>query len=524
MSRMPAAVPVMLLSLGLTTACTADRRASAKGRPLVVAVAGDGYNTVTGTDVGIYPVNTNIYETLVRLSPTYQIEPLLAKTWEFVPPNTWRFHLRTGVPFHNGSMLTAKDVVWTMQRIARTPGGTMGLGPSSARAVDDSTVEITPVRPNRRLVEQLAHPNWSVLASGTEPGQETVGTGPYRLAEYVKGDRITVERFPKYWGASPKLDRITFRFFPDPNVRLIALRSGQVDVAADLPRESAAAAENFPGVNVIRSPVGAYEAIYINIHGAAPFDLGRDAAIRRAIALAIDKTAITRDVWHGNAEPAATLMPAAMLGDNARTVSSSEFDPSRAMKTLDLAGWVPGPDGFRHKGSRRLALSLIVGFPNPEIHRPMPELLQAQLRRVGIELKIEEVADNAAYQARIRKRDGDLWAEAGGQNDGNPCFLPDLLFYGADSDASTYPRMFAPGSSFDRVIDGCRSAIEPEGVRRFAAAAMRILANETLVVIPLAGSYRIWGLRDGVEGFVAHPSSLSQSWSEVRLTANRAGR
>ena len=523
-SRMLVVIPSVLLSLRLMTACTSDRSATAKARPLVVSVAGDGYNTTVGSDVGIYPVNANIYETLVRLSPTYQIEPVLARTWKFVAPNTWRFHLRTGVPFHNGTMLTAKDVVWTMRRIARTPGGTMGLGPSSARAVDDSTVEITPVRPNRRLVEQLTHPNWSILAAGTEPGRKTIGTGPFRLAEYVKGDHITVERFAKYWGAAPELDRITFRFVPDPNVRLIALRSGEVDVAADLPRESAAAAENFPGVRITRSPVGGYEAIYVNVHSAAPFDLGSNEAIRRSIAHAIDKAAITRDVWRGNAEPAATLMPAAMLGEDAGVVSSSEFDPSRAMRTLDSAGWVAGPDPFRHKGSRRLALSLIVGFPNPEIHRPMPEVLQAQLRRVGIELKIEEVADNAAYQARIRKGDGDLWAEAGGQNDGNPCFLPDLLFYGGDTELSAYARLFAPGSSFDRVIDACRSAIQPDEVRRQAAEAMRILANEALVVIPLAGTYRIWGLRDGVDGFVAHPSSLSQNWSQVRLIANPAGR
>ena len=307
-------------------------------------------------------------------------------------------------------------------------------------------------------------------------------------------------------------------------MRLIALRSAEVDVAADLPRESAAAAESFPGVKVTRSPVGGYEAIYINIHGVAPFNLGSDVAIRRAIAQAIDKAAITKNVWLGNAEPAATLMPAAMLGDNAGTVTSSAFDTSRAMRTLDSAGWVRGPDGFRQKRGRRLALSLIVGFPNPEIHRPMPEVLQAQLRRVGIDLKIEEVADNAAYQARIRKGDGDLWTEAGGQNDGNPCFLPDLLFYAGDSESSAYSRLFAPGPSFDRVIDGCRSAIAPEDVRRFAAEAMRILANAAQVVIPLAGTYRIWGVRDGVEGFAAHPSSLSQDWSLVQLSPSRTGR
>jgi peptide/nickel transport system substrate-binding protein len=516
-SRKPTVVCAIVLSLWLAAGCTGGR-APDEGQSLVVAVAGDGYNTTTGSDVGIYPVNANIYETLVRLSPTYQIEPLLAKSWEFVSPNTWRFHLRTGVRFHDGSTLTANDVRWTMRRIALTPGGTMGLGENSAHVVDDSTIEITPVRPNRRLVEQLAHPNWSVLAAGTEPGKKTVGTGPYRLAEYVKGNRIVVERFPGYWGPAPNLKRITFRFIADPNVRLIALRSGDVDVAADLPREVTSVAEDYPGVHVSKSPVGGYEAIYINIHGAAPYDLGSEVAIRSAIAQGIDKAAITRDVWRGNAEPAGTLMPSAVLGGNSGIVSSPDFNPSGAMRTLDSAGWVSGADGIRRKKARRLSLTLVVGFPNPEIHKPMPELVQAQLRGIGIEVKIVQVADNATYQARIRQGEGDLWAEAGGQNDGNPCFLPDLLFYGGDTlVASAYARLFAPGSRFDRIIEGCRSAVNPLDVRRFAAEAMRILSDEALVAIPLAGTYRIWGLRDRVQGFVPHPSSLSQTWGQVRL-------
>jgi len=514
----PTVIWAGIASLALTAGCSPDARTRSDGRSLVVAVAGDGYNTTTGTDVGIYPVNANIFETLVRLSPAYQLEPRLAKSWEFVSPNTWRFHLRTGVRFHDGSMLGAKDVVWTMQRIARTPGGTMGLGARSARAMDDSTVEITPVRRNRRLVEQLAHPNWSVIAAGTEPGHRTVGTGPYRLVEYVKGNRIVVERFPGYWGPASNLERITFRFIPDPNVRLISLRSGDVDVAADLPREATAAAEDYDGLQVRRSPVGGYEAIYINIHGNAPHDLGRDAAIRSAIARAIDKAAITREVWRGNAEPTKMLVPAALLGSDAGMVSNPAYDPLGAIRTLDSAGWVPGPDGIRREKGRPLSLSMIVGFPNPEIHKPMPEIVQAQLRRIGIELRIEQVGDNATYQARIRRGDGDLWAEAGGQNDGNPCFLPDLLFYGGDKPvASAYARLFAPGARFDRVVEKCRSAVQPEEVRRYAAEAMRILSDEALVTIPLAGTYRIWGLRDGVRGFVPHPSSLSQTWSEVRV-------
>jgi peptide/nickel transport system substrate-binding protein len=162
---------------------------------------------------------------------------------------------------------------------------------------------------------------------------------------------------------------------------------------------------------------------------------------------------------------------------------------------------------------------MVVGFPNAEIHRPMPEIAQAQLRRIGIELRIVLVPDDASYQARVSAGEGDLWAEAGGQNDANPCFLPDLLFYGGGPRAqrSAYARLFAPGPSFDRLIDECRAATSPEAVQAAAARAMRLLIDEQFVVIPLAGTRRVWGLSDHVAGFVPHPSSLSQRWEKVWL-------
>jgi peptide/nickel transport system substrate-binding protein len=270
---------------------------------------------------------------------------------------------------------------------------------------------------------------------------------------------------------------------------------------------------------VVTSPVGGYEALYVNIHGNPPYDLGRDDAIRRALAYAIDRADIATNVWQGTAEPSWTIVPSAILGASASLVRETPFDTARASAILDSAGWRRGTDGIRVKGGRRLTLTMVVGFPSPDVHTPMPEIVQAQLRRVGIELRIARTPDNASYQARVRTGDGDLWAEAGGQNDGNPCFLPDLLFYsgGSSVSPSSYARLFAPGPQLDRFVEACRSAVEPQDVQRDAAEAMRVLVDEEFVVIPLAGTYRVWGLSDAVRGFTPHPSSLSQRWDDVWL-------
>ncbi|GAC1654456.1 MAG: hypothetical protein NVS4B3_18470 [Gemmatimonadaceae bacterium] len=127
-------------------------------------------------------------------------------------------------------------------------------------------------------------------------------------------------------------------------------------------------------------------------------------------------------------------------------------------------------------------------------------------------------ADDAAFQARIKSGEGDLWAEAGGQNDANPCFLAQLLFYGGPRlRSSGYPRLFAPGPSLDRFVDSCREGGTREEVERSAAEAEHILVDEDLIVIPLAATRRVWGVGDRVRGFVPHPSTLSQRWEHVTL-------
>jgi peptide/nickel transport system substrate-binding protein len=449
----------------------------------------------------------------------YGIVPVLATEWEFKAPNTWRFTLREGVKFHDGQPFNAEAVKYTFDRQAKTGGGTPGFGKNSTKIIDDFTVEVTPVFENRRLIEQLVHPQNSILAPGTDPAEEPIGTGPFGFVSYKRQDSLVVERFDEYWGPKPKLDQITFRFIPDPNARRLALEAEEVDLALEVPRESVADL-TAKGFMVMTSDPGAYEAIYANISGEKGYTILQDVAVRQAIEYAIDRDSLVEGVFEGLAAPEQTMVPGRLLGDAASLVQGYPYDPDQAAQLLDGAGWVPGSDGIREKDGQRLTLVLVNGFPSAQEHGSVPEFLQDQLRDVGIEVEIAKTPDTASYEDRLAQGEGDLWLESGSQNDANPAFLPALLFWsvGLFGDIGYQP-LFAPGGQFDDLIVEALAEPGSEEVKNLMGEAMRILIDEEAVVIPLAGIFRISAMSDRVQGFEPQPSGLQVKYDAVFLSA-----
>lgn len=467
--------------------------------------------------LGAYPVNANIIETLTYLSPTYEAQPLLAERWEFKAPNTWRFFIRKGVTFHDGQPLNAKAVKEGLfDRVAKIPGGsTIQATPEGSVIVDDYTIDFTSKVTNLRVPEQIVHPNNGVYAPGSDAGKKPVGTGPFRFVEYLTKERIVVERTPDYWGEKAKLARITFRFYPDANTRRLALESGDIDVAYDVARPDVKALKD-KGFKILNSPVGAYEAMYANIHGKPGFDLLADLQIRKAITYSVDRDKLVAGVLDGLATTDQTFVPPAILGSHASLIKGDSYDVAKAKALLDDAGWKPGAGGIREKGGRRLKLILISGFPSAETHRPIPTYLQSQFKEIGIELEIQERPDSASFQALIDSGDGDLFLEQGNQNDANPGFLPVLLFYTGGAGASaSYQKLFAPGPKFDQLIAPSLTEADTDNVKTSVAEAMHEAIDEQVAVIPLAGIYRIYGVKKSVEGFIPHPSFLNVRWGGV---------
>lgn len=512
---------VACVAVVVTGLASAGGRQSAAGPALVVGAGADGYyENPKLPSIGKYPTNANIFDTLVRMTPSYKVVPDLAVRWRFVRPNTWRFFLRRGVRFQNGKTFDSRAVVYTMHLLASSGSGAyIGIdNKAKIRARGRYVVDVTPSFGNRRLVEQLVHPENSIVAPGTTPSHP-IGTGPFKFVSYQRNQQITVARWNGYWGAKPKLAKLTFKFIPDANARALALESGSVQAAFDIPRESASSVAAHSGLRIARSPVGAYEALYFDIRGAPGYDLGQDASVRKAVELAINRGVIVKDVWRGNAATVQTMVPPSILGRYRRLVHGFAYNTAQARRILDTDGWKAGSGGIRVKNGRKLSLTLVVGFPNADIHGTMPEALQSMLRQVGIDLKIVKAPDENTYSDLLSKGQGDLFAEVGNQNDANPCFLPDLLFYFKGASHGDYGYRFGPGGAFDKVIARrCRTGISDAAARRGAAEAMHILVDQKHIVVPIAGVFRIYGLSKKVKGFQPNPSQTNQTWTGVSLT------
>ena len=478
----------------------------------------EGVRATLGLQPGI-----QVTETLTYLTEKYEVLPRLAERWEFRAPNTWRFFIRRGVRFHDGQPLNAQAVKEGLfDRTARIPGGgTIKAGPNSAVVVDEFTVDFTPTVPNLRVPEQIVHPQNGVVAPGTDHGKRPVGTGPFRFVEYLPKERLVVERNPDYWGEKAKVARITFRFYPDANARLLALQAGDIDLATEVPRSDAKALKD-RGFQVLNSTVGAYEAMYANIHGSPPFDILSDPNVRKAVALGIDRKKLVDNVLDGLASMEQTFVPSQTLGRYASQVRGFSLDLNRARSLLDQSGWRPGPDGIRTKGDRRLKLTIVSGFPSAEVHRPIPVFLQSELRNLGIEAEVVERPDSTSFYDLMKEKRGDLWLEQGNQNDANPGFLPNLLFSTDPSTSSAEGQtqgISAPGPRFNELLAPSLKDPDLDKAQAATAAAIRELVDETTSVIPLAGIFRIYGAKSTVQGIVPHPSQTSFNWSAVGIVA-----
>jgi peptide/nickel transport system substrate-binding protein len=524
----------LALVLVVASACATDkkpRRETGAGtdvKPELVIAAGEDASKLeppqlANVATGYGNANAPVFEQLVTLAPDFSIKPLLATSWEFRAPNTWRFHLRTGVRFHNGAPFDAAAVADNVKRLWGKDDAysVPALGPDSATVVDEFTVDLTPRKPNLRLVEQLVHPVLGIQAPGTFAGRGTghentpTGTGPFKFESYRERVQLRVTRFDGYWGAKPKTERITFRFLPEDNARVLALEAGQVDAVYDFPREQATQFANDPAFTTIKSPPGGYSALLLNHRGKAPYDILSDLKVRQAVAYGIDKATIVNNVWKGNAEVMNSVIPAPVLGANAGLVKGYPYDRAQARRLLDDAGWAPGADGIRAKAGRRLQLTLVVS--EYELQRPAPEFVQSQLKEVGMDVKLE-TPDQMAYFARLDQGQGDMFSEIGNQNDANAIFLGALFTGVPGGFGGGYEAAFGAGSDYDKSFTTAIQSPDTEEVRRLAGETMHIAVDTVVAAVPIAGINRIWGLRRNVHGFTPHPSAANQKWSDVYAT------
>lgn len=489
-------------------------------RPL--RVPGPRQAPVTAADLGLRSggPNPGIFETLTRLTPTFGLQPGLAVRWREDPPTGWRFELRRDVVFHDGTALRAGAVVDMLERLANRQVRPRGLEPGSATAVDDHTVAVDLASPNRRLPEQLADPGAGVVAPGTRAGggadraSTPTGTGPFRFVAYTPGEQLRVAAFEGYRGGRPQLDELTFLFGPEDDAsRRLATREalvvGHVDteLLARVGRVDRYA-ESDPVVTAF---------LLLNVTGSGPWATLREEAVRRAVALAIDRDALVTEAWRHHGVVSSTVVPPAVLGAAAASVAAPPLDRQAAQAALDAAGWTPGADGVRVRDGERLGLSLIVGRDSRGLDTAAAVLTE-QLAGVGIAVERLEPGDAPVDRfARINAATFDLFLDLRGQTDGNPCALC-RLFSIRPGGQLTIAGSVGAGERADALYDAAHEQASIGSARRAAAALMTVVVADEVVAVPLVALPHVWALSPRVEGFEPAPTAGTQRWDGVWLS------
>jgi len=334
-----------------------------------------------GTDGQSEHIDELMFDGLVARDASFHFTPALAENWEQPDPLTLVFHLRDGVRFHDGSPLTARDVVWSVESIR---SGQI-VSPKAAAYVSVNTVE---ARDPRTVVFHLNHADNFLLTnlstgafgvvpegSGREFWRQPVGTGPFRFVSQQIDQNVVLERNPLSWSGAPKIERVRFAVVPDATTESLELEKGSGDVAVNsLPIDALAPLATRP--NLAIEDVPGTQVQYLNFNLRDP--LLKDARVRQAIACAIDRKQIIESLLRGHAQPAESLLPAnhwAWAGDVARY----EYDPARAARLLDDAGYHAGTNGVR--------FHLTMKTSTDEGTRLLAAVLQQQLAKVGIALE-----------------------------------------------------------------------------------------------------------------------------------------
>lgn len=266
----------------------------------------------------------HFYDALVQRTPELDFKPSLAESWQVVDDTTWVFKLRRGVKFHNGDELKASDVVYTVERLRKALMASLVANISAARAVDDYTVEFKTPKPYAVLHMALAeilimNEKHTSGITAEQVGLRPMGTGPYRLVEWIKEDRIVMEAFPDHWRGKAKIDRVIFKPITNPATRTAALLTGGVDVIQDLSVRDVASVRANNAFNVITRPSLLNIVLALDTRDKSPtIDLPvnpmKDRRVREAIARAINVDALRTVVMNGFSTPSDQYVPSSHLG------------------------------------------------------------------------------------------------------------------------------------------------------------------------------------------------------------------
>jgi peptide/nickel transport system substrate-binding protein len=484
---------------------------SAAAADLTIGIGAD----VTAIDPHYHNVTPNnnvaahIFDYLVLRDERQRPIPGLAESWKTIDPLTWEFKLRRGVKFHDGSDFTAADVVASIERVPEVPNSPSPFTAYTKQikemvVVDPYTIRFRTATPYPLMptdMTQVAIVSKSASKATTEDfnsGKAALGTGPYKLVRYFKGDRIELARHDAYWGGKTPWEKVTLRLLPNDASRVAALLAGDAQAIEYVPTSDVARIRADKRLNVFK--VIADRLIYLHMDSDrdhTPFvsdKAGRplaenplkDPRVRKALSKAINRNAIVDKVMEGEAVASGQLLADGMFGTT-KNLKVEPYDPEGARKLLAEAGY---PDGF----------SLTIHSPNNRYvnDAKIAQAVAQMLTRVGIATRVETMPSATFFpQATELKFSFMVLGWSSGTGEASSPLKALLATYNKDKGFGTANRGRYSNPRVDALLEEALATVDDPKREALLQRATELAINDT-GIIPLHFQVNLWATRNGI--------------------------
>lgn len=478
------------------------------GRPSD-AISLDSNTDTTATGAMVY---SNIIEPLVKVDADGNIQPHLAAKYEVVAPDRVRFFLKKGIKFHDGADFNAKAVKATFDRAIKQPARWKALfGPLAAcDIVDDYTVDIITSVPYGPLLSSMAMCYCGIISPdaiakyGDDYGRNPVGTGPFMFKKWVSKDHITLVRNDNYWDKKAYLNEVIFKVIPESGARMMALRTGDIDVAILPPPSEIAFFKKDP--KFIVNEVMGSRIIYVGFNNERfPSD---DPLVRQALSMAVNVPSIMENIMEGSAVlPKGYLAPSVFGFKDMELQKRFPYSAEKSKALLAKAGWKDSDgDGILDKDGKKLTVRFLGTKGRYPMDAEICEAVQAMWKEIGVDCSLEFLEWAATFtMLRAPELDYNVYMLGWVTTNSDADYSLYAMFHSGQFSPTGWNRNRFKNATVDGLLDKARSSQNRTERKALYGQAQDILA-ESASWIPIYNTKEILIMNKKVKDFM--PDSL----------------
>ena len=450
---------------------------------------------------------------LIKVTPELDYAPDVADSWETPDDQTIIFKLNPNAKFQDGRPVTAQDVKWTYESLmaedfqSAKKSGYASV--ASIEAPDAQTVIFRLSEPNGGLFDNL---NLGIVPQGTDTNTAKtapISTGPYRVTNFRTDEVVELEASPHWHRGVPAIKNVAVRIIPDDTTRVLELRRGTIDLEINaIPFENVAEFEKSPEHKVVKKPGSVWQYLAFNLKDPILSNL----KVRQAIAHAIDRERIVRDLLRGHGVPTESMFAQGHWA-RAENLPTYPYDPARAKQLLAEAGY-PDPDGDGPQS--RFALTF-KSSTNAEANL-RAEMIQQMLRQVGIDMTIQ-TSELGTFLEDVGKGNFQMYSLSR-----NGIADPDfyyIIFHSENFPPTGQNRGFYSNHRVDQLISEGRATFDRSKRKQVYGEIQRIV-QEDLPYISLYHQINVAVMDNDLEGYTMYPAGFWLAVPEMKRSGTAA--